>query len=298
MKIKQSPEDFYVRELISLDTKDSGRFLYFKLKKLDLTTPEAIKRVAIALSAKTKDFNYAGLKDRVAVTEQFVSWKGGSKARLQSVKLKGIDLEFVGFADKPIHLGQNEGNFFCIVVRDVSAIPEINPKFLNLYGEQRLKENNAEIGRALVKKDFKAAADLLKRQAHISDYSDPIAAIRTVPKKLLALMVHSFQSYLWNKAAILWSEKTDDNIALPVVGFGSEDIDEITAAILKEEGVFPRDFIIRELPDISSEGDKRNLFAYAKDLKVEKKGNSVVLEFSLPKGSYATELVRQGFCGV
>ncbi|MBW3019423.1 tRNA pseudouridine(13) synthase TruD, partial [Candidatus Woesearchaeota archaeon] len=165
MRIKQSPEDFYVKEIISLDTKESGKYLYFKLKKRDLTTLEAIKRLAIALKANSRDFNYAGLKDRVAVTEQCVSWKGGSKARL-NISLEGISVEFLGFADKPIYLGQNEGNFFRIVVRDANVL-DINPRFINLFGEQRLKGNNAEIGKALVKRDFKHAAELLQKQAHI-----------------------------------------------------------------------------------------------------------------------------------
>jgi len=299
MLIKQKPEDFYVKEILSLDVKDSGKYLYFILKKKDLTTIEAIKRLAIALKANIKDFNYAGLKDRVAVTEQYVSWKGGSKAKLESLLLDNMSFEVIGFGNNPLYLGQNDGNLFRIVVREVSAPENINPKFINLFGEQRLKENNAEIGKALIKRDFKKAAELLQKQAHIEiKGADYIGAIRSMPKKLLTLMVHSYQSYLWNKAAIEWANKTDENILLSVVGFGTEDIDDITKEILKEEGVSPRDFVVRELPDISSEGDKRNLYAVAKNLKIEKKDNSVVLEFSLPKGSYATEFVRQSFCGV
>jgi tRNA pseudouridine13 synthase len=294
MIIKQTPEDFYVREILTLDTK-TGKYLYFILKKRDLTTIEAIKRLAIALKANIKNFNYAGLKDRVAITEQYVSWKNGSKTKLESLTLDGMSFEVIGFGDKPIYLGQNEGNFFRIVVRDVDTLPDIKPKFVNLYGEQRLKEGNAEIGKALIKRDFKRAAELLQKQAHIEmKGTDYVGAIRSMPKKLLILMVHSYQSYLWNKVALEWA-KTDENISIPIVGFGTEDIDEITKAVLIEEGISPRDFIVREMPDISSEGDKRNLYATAKDLKIEKKENSVILEFSLPKGSYATEFVRQSF---
>lgn len=287
MRLKSVPEDFFVRELMSLNVKGSGRFLYFLLRKRDLTTLEALKRLSRAWRVPLKRFGFAGLKDRRAVTEQFVSVQGLSKGSLRS--LDDIDVSFVGFGDEPVRLGMHDGNFFRIVVREPPFVPSPIFRFRNLFGEQRFSGHNADVGRAIVKREWSDACALLQRLSLVDGCSSPLRSVRSVPLRLLKLFVHAYQSLLWNRAA-----SRAEGGSLPVVGFGS-DVDPLTQSVLDEEGVSPRDFIIREIPDISSEGAVRDVFVEVKGLRIEKKEDSVVLEFSLPPGSYATVLVRQLF---
>lgn len=287
MKIKSVPEDFVVEEILDLKLEESGPYSYFILKKANYNTVDALREVAKVLGIPVTAFNYSGLKDKIALTKQFCSVKNVSRKRLESIELDDVMVEFVGFGSKPIHIGQHEKNFFRIVVRDVQEMPSISPRFVNLFGEQRFGRQNAEIGRAIVKKEFSTACELLNIEGEC------VNSLRA-KLSLVRLCVNAFQSLIWNKAALVWASRTEGDMMLSLPGFGVE-IDDVTADILKEEGVTARDFIVREIPELSCEGIERALYVVAENLKVEKENNSVILEFVLPKGSYATEFVRQNF---
>ena len=296
--IKHIPEDFIVEEVSTIKPKESGPFVYFKLWKKDVSTLDALHYIAHDLHIPAKDIACAGNKDKIAITEQVCSART-TKERIERLSYQKMKLTFLGYGDEPVHLGDLEGNKFKIVVRNIEKLPQISPKFRNLYGEQRFSTKNIEIGRYIVKREFEKAALLIaklhtydKIKPHLNQH-DWVGALRCLPRKLLLLYVHAYQSYLWNKAAML----SNDEI-LPIVGFGTEVKDEITKKILAEENLKPSDFIIRELPEISAEGSERAVWAEAKDLKIcsleeDEEKKKVTLEFFLPKGSYATVFINQ-----
>ncbi|HLF54993.1 MAG TPA: tRNA pseudouridine(13) synthase TruD [Candidatus Nanoarchaeia archaeon] len=301
--IKHIPEDFLVNEVSTVKPENEGDFLYFRLLKKDITTFAALQRISVALRVPLKSLSFAGIKDKKAITEQTCSVRGVSRDRLERLAFENMKLEFLGFGDEPVHLGDLEGNKFKIVVRSLDNLPQISSKFRNLFGEQRFSTRNADIGRHIVKREFEQAARTIaelypvKVQSFL-DKNDWVGAIRSIQRKVLLLFVHAYQSLLWNKAvSVSKAEK------LPIVGFGSIVTDEVTKNILKEENLRPSDFVIREIPELSAEGSERDVWVEARDLKV---GNlesdeffsgkkKVVLEFFLPKGSYATEFIRQSF---
>jgi tRNA pseudouridine13 synthase len=64
----------------------------------------------------------------------------------------------------------------------------------------------------------------------------------------------------------------------------------ITNNILKEEGIQPRDFYIREMDELSAQGGFRQAPLLCRDFHYF---NSLVLSFKLSAGSYATILLRE-----
>lgn len=65
---------------------------------------------------------------------------------------------------------------------------------------------------------------------------------------------------------------------------------------MEKEKIKQRDFIVRRMPDLSSEGDVRKVFVKPENLQIEKIDKKIYkLRFFLPKGCYATELIRQMF---
>ena len=129
------------------------------------------------------------------------------------------------------------------------------------------------------------------------------------------LYLHSYQSYLWNKSVDLFiknfqkENKNKDELFLkemPLLGFDSdypEEFKEVVEKILKEEDISHRDFIIKYKPEFSLEGAKRRIFVKVEDLFIhtleqdelnQKKKKSKIF-FTLPKGSYATECIKQIF---
>ncbi|MBN2454488.1 tRNA pseudouridine(13) synthase TruD, partial [Candidatus Woesearchaeota archaeon] len=225
-----------------------------------------------------------------------------------------------GKGTEPLYLGCHEGNDFKITVRNLSeadlAIFKKNCdefranhfRFTNYFDSQRFSSNNAEVGKLLLKKDFRKAAELISGYPEIASHlegqkNDYVGALKELPKKTLMLYVHSYQSLLWNRMAEKLSGR---EIMLPLIGFGTEINDESIAKmaeeVLKEEGITQRDFIIRQLP-VSAEGSERSLSAAAKDFKASEAGedelnkgmSKIILSFSLQKGSYATIVVKNLF---
>lgn len=293
-KIKQKPEDFFVKEISNIELKKEGIYSYFILKKKSYTTMRALQHIAKVLKVPLKTLGFAGTKDKNAVTEQVVSAKNVSRERLESINLKDIKINFLGKGEKPASLGDLEGNYFEIIVREADSKPKKLEKFRNLFGEQRFSKNNAEVGKAILKKEFKKAAELADEN-DVNEYlkqnpNDFVGALRKIPIKILKIYVHAYQSYLWN----IFAEKSTKK-EIPIIGFGTETDDEIDK-LLEKEGMTTREFIIKAIPELTSEGDTRKVFAEVKDLKIEEIDEKTIkLSFILPKGSYATEFIRQTF---
>jgi|TARA_B100002003_G_C14103215_1_gene530602 tRNA pseudouridine13 synthase len=298
-KIKEIPKDFIVNEIPNLKLEKEGLYSIFLLEKEDLTTQLAIELVARNLKIRQKEIGYAGNKDKKAITSQYISIKN---IKPQDLELNKLKLTFKGKSFKPISIGALEGNEFIINVITEKQ-PKNITKIINYFGEQRFSTNNKNIGKLITKKDFKGAVELIikddqEKSKKILPYlekrkNDYIGALRLIPPKILKLYIHSYQSYLWNKLAKKESN-SKENKNLPVVGFGTNPSKEILD-LLKEENIKIRDFIIRQVPELTAEGTFRELYTEIKDLITKKTEKGYNLKFKLKKGSYATEVIRQLF---
>jgi len=303
-KIKQKPEDFSVKEISTIKIGDQGKYTYFLLRKRNYTTLRALEMTAKQLNIPLKKMGFAGNKDKKAITEQMCSAEGASETRLNNIKLKDISAEFKGKGSKPICLGDLKGNKFEIVIRNTDSKPKLRKTFVNYFGEQRFSKNNAEIGKAIVKKDFKKAIKLILEgkgtierevKKHLEKSPcDYIGGLKRIPKKILSIYIHAYQSLLWNKQA-----KNSSQEIIPIIGFDSQ----INKNIMQEEKIKCRDFIIKQMPELSFEGGERKRIVKAENASIselqEDEMNTgkkkIILKFSLPKASYATEYIRQLF---
>ena len=318
--LKELPEDFIVQEFPQRNFSEEGKYLVCLLKKKNYNTEDAVQAICKALGTVRRNISYAGNKDRKAVTHQYISLYMGSKERIENLDLKDIFLKPIGRINSPISLGDLKGNKFTIIVRNLEkdVSPKNIDKFPNYYDEQRFSKNNVRIGRAIIKKDFKSAADIIANE----DYKygnlvktvlekEPhnfIGSLQELPSKILLIYVHSYQSYLWNLEAEKYLEKNPDSEQrdLPLVGFyepEDEESRQITDSILKEENLVYRDFIVREIPSISMEGSTRKLFCNIFDLEFGKLEDDelnpgkkkLLVKFFLEKGSYATMAIKYLF---
>ncbi|MFH0869390.1 MAG: tRNA pseudouridine(13) synthase TruD [archaeon] len=169
MKIKQIPEDFVVNEIIKLKTSGSGDYTYFWLTKKNWTTLRAIVEIASRSHVSFKRFKFAGTKDKSAVTRQAVSVFKVQPEVLESLSIKDIKIEVIGFGNEAISLGTLTGNHFEIVVRDMKKgdfeiLKNNSAKIkksgcLNYFGPQRFGGGNtALIGKEIIKGRFEQAA--------------------------------------------------------------------------------------------------------------------------------------------
>jgi tRNA pseudouridine13 synthase len=177
---------------------------------------------------------------------------------------------------------------------------------------------------------------------HLVKHEDDfVGALYQLPKNLLMMFVHSYQSYVFNLALserlrsgmpmnepiegdlVLamdkrglpdrdrWIEAGPENIEklgkrcsegkafVSGALFGSKSIlakgemGELERTIIEKEDLRPKDFIIPKMPELSSEGTRRELLASVKEIDVQVLEDRVVLRFKLTKGCYATSLLRE-----
>ncbi len=299
MQLKKHTEDFVVNEISTIEPQNKGEYTYFKLCKTNRTTESVIQELCQIFRRPRKHFGYAGNKDKRAVTEQLCSVKG----TINHVKKNDFRIELVGYGDKPVSLGDLKENHFKIIARNTKKTPKTLPEILNYFGEQRfgMNHDNHIIGLHIIRGEFQKAAEKLNElsvekylEQHPNDY---VGALRTIPKKILRLYIHSYQSYLWNITLSKYQKKGD----IPLVGFGTEfkdkKIEKITTHLMEEDNVTKRDFIVREIPMLSSSGTTRTSYAKLKNLRITKVKENYQIEFSLAPGSYATIALDQIFGG-
>lgn len=304
--LKQQPEDFIVTEIPQNLSIGDGPYAYVKLTKKDYNTQKALDILANHCHKRIRDIGFAGNKDRQAITTQYISIKFVGKDVIESFSHPDIQLEYLGQLNHPISLGNLEGNHFDIVLRDVTKEPTPKKTFFNFFGEQRFSTNNAEMGKLLLQQKFKEAYELLLQTKLIKeeiDNADYVRTISTVPLKILTLLVNSYQSYLWNESVNRAVTEYGDNLPsneMPLVGFESElensPYEDILEELLQEEGMNQRSFIVPSLKQLSVGGSFREIIADVKDFTLQKIDDSTYeISFTLGKGSYATEVVRQLF---
>ncbi len=85
-------------------------------------------------------------------------------------------------------------------------------------------------------------------------------------------------------------------LTLPLIGFettieeGAQG--EMEWSILRDEGISPEDFRVSENPDLGSRGTRRAALCHVKP-QIRLEENLATLQFILPKGSYATVVLRE-----
>jgi tRNA pseudouridine13 synthase len=155
-----------------------------------------------------------------------------------------------------------------------------------------------------------------------------IAALRAVPIMIRRLFVQAYQAYIFNRClsrAIMRGEdllqpqaedlcfEMEGRItfgriikynphsntklvpAIRMAGYsfqpGKGRFENITRAILHEEKVAPKDFYIKEMQELSQQGGFRQASLWCTDFWYER--DPLRVSFKLPKGSYATTLLRE-----
>ncbi|MEK6932436.1 MAG: tRNA pseudouridine(13) synthase TruD [Nanoarchaeota archaeon] len=313
-KIKQIPEDFYVKELIKLNLKKQGKYKCYLLKKKNYNTLDAIELISRINKIPFKNFGYAGNKDKNAATEQFISVL--TNKNLENIKIDNIELTFLGCLDDRINLGNNLGNSFKIVIRNIDKKYDKINYIVNYFDEQRFSKNNVLVGKLFLQKKFKEICEILNL-----DTKSPINSLNNINKKLLKLYLNSFQSYLFNKALsnylktkykkhfslkyslgeLIFVDKFE-KIKSPLISFDAK-LDKNYSKILKDEGIKLEDFIIRAFPGLIEETSFRDVFVKVKNFKTLSYSKDELndgkfkqeVSFSLPKGCYATILIKQMF---
>ncbi|KAI9842683.1 MAG: hypothetical protein M1837_006968 [Sclerophora amabilis] len=167
-----------------------GEHLHFTIHKENKDTMEVVSFLARDMKLNPKSFNFAGTKDRRAVTVQRASAYRLTKGKMiaTSKKLRGSALGGYEYRPHRLELGDLTGNEFLITLRDCQFSNDTNRTsqravfdtvmgrltglsqngFLNYYGLQRFgtfATRTDIIGVKMLQSDFKAACDIILHYA-------------------------------------------------------------------------------------------------------------------------------------
>ena len=117
MKVKRVPEDFRVEEIPLVNGGDRGRFVFYRLTKRGLGTLEAVEAICRRWNLAGRRVSYGGLKDRHAVTTQYLTIIDGPE---QALRETSFELEPCGRLESPYGPAHFRGNRFEVVLRDLS----------------------------------------------------------------------------------------------------------------------------------------------------------------------------------
>src|SRR3954453_8478003 len=84
-KIKTNPEDFEVEEIPAYEPSGQGDFLYLWVQKRGVGAEYFVRQLARRLDVPAGEVGTAGLKDRHAITRQWVSVPAACEPRLAAV---------------------------------------------------------------------------------------------------------------------------------------------------------------------------------------------------------------------
>ena len=178
MKLRRLPEDFQVEELSDIAVS-TGPFALYRLTKKSIGTPEAINAVVERWKVHRKRVSFGGLKDRHAVTIQYLTIHGGPR---KALRRNSMELEYLGQIPAPFTPADFHSNRFHLVMRDMqdaevekaqTAIGHVQQAGLpNYFDDQRfgsLGESGDWIARAWCLGDWERALWLALADPHVND---------------------------------------------------------------------------------------------------------------------------------
>lgn len=191
-RVRESPEDFVVEELPIYGPSGAGEHVLCSIEKREITTNEAIQRLAQALGVPRGGFGYAGLKDAHAVARQQLSIQGADPSAVLALEIPGLRVLAAERHARKLRVGHLRGNRFRIRLRglepgreaDLAAVLDVLTRrgVPNWFGPQRFGRHGDT---------WKLGRDLLQGGAR--------KARKRRSLGLLRFYVSAWQSWLFNQ---------------------------------------------------------------------------------------------------
>ncbi len=162
--LRARDEDFLVDEEPAYLPSGTGDHVYVRIEKRGLTTRHAVQQIARALGVNDRDIGVAGMKDRHAVTRQWISLPPPTTVEAaQAISVPDLTVLEVSRHGNKLRTGHVRANRFVLRVTGAEAGAALRAQAIlarlaeapgapNWYGEQRFGRDgdNAVKGRELV----------------------------------------------------------------------------------------------------------------------------------------------------
>ena len=187
-RIRSTPADFNVTEILGWDLSGDGEHDYLWIEKTGANTEWVARQLARHAEVPAKDVGYAGLKDRHAVTRQWFSVPRWHAPDWSALVVDGVQVIEVARHQKKLRRGAHRGNRFRIVLRGeaigrheeelAARMETIRAQGVpNYFGDQRFGRDGANL-----------------------ELADAWAAGKRLPRHKRSLAISTMRSFLFNES--------------------------------------------------------------------------------------------------
>lgn len=317
-RFKEEIDDFVVEEVPAYEPSGTGEHLFLWIEKRDLGAEFFQRQLAQRLAIRPEEIGMAGLKDRRAITRQWVSVPCSAEVNLPSVNgadLRVLKVERHGNKLRPGHL---RGNRFRMRLRGVS-LPDgelvrqyqrrlQGEGFPSYYGEQRFgrERETLELGLRLLRGEPPPRNRFLHKLALSAVQSELFN--RCLAERLKRGQLHRVLAgdvlHKWPAGGMFLATQPEVEQARlnrrevvptgPMFGkkmmAAAGEAAELENSVLQEAGLATEAF---HSAGRLLQGTRRNLLCFVDDLEMELEGADLRIHVTLPAGVYATVLLRE-----
>lgn len=321
-QFKASADDFQVTEQLELPVTDEsqqiGEHQWLWVKKTGANTAFVAGQLAKFAGVKERDVSFSGLKDRHAVTYQWFSVQLPGQALLpwETLEHPEFSVEKAALQPKKLKTGTHRANHFVLKIRQIDDVEAFNQRWLqiveqgvpNYFGAQRFGHNGQNIEQA--KRWF---AGQLKRRLNRNQIglylsaarsflfnqvvSERISQQRLTPELGDAVMLQGSQSFFvvdtLDASLLERYSQGDIMLTAPLPGndkwASTEAIAELEQSICQQ---YPE--LMKGLAKQRIDHARRPLLLKLQSPQLRwLTDDCAELEFSLPRGSFATSVLRE-----
>jgi tRNA pseudouridine13 synthase len=316
-RLRVSPEDFQVEEILGYDADGAGEHVLLWVEKRGANTDWVARELARFAGVAPVAVGYAGMKDRHAVTRQTFSVQLAGKPDPDWSAFPHAEVKVLAATrhSRKLKRGALRGNRFVLVLREVQGDRAAAEQVLqqiaargvpNYYGEQRFGREGGNVAQA--------RAMFAGRRVERDKRSFLLSAARSqIFNEVLAARV---ERHVWDKplAGEIWSlagsrswfgpepftdvlaerlARGDIHPSGPLWGQGEPPTQDEAGALEREIGAAYQD-LVDGLTAARMDQERRPLRLLPQNLKWRwLDGDALELVFELPAGTYATVVVRE-----
>ena len=319
-RLKERPEDFVVEEIPAYLPSGEGEHLFLWIEKRDISVEFLKRHLSRTLDLSQRDIGMAGIKDRRAVTRQWISVPRRVEpdiGRIETEDLRILEARPHGNKLRTSHL---KGNRFSILLRtgnpprDLATAAAVRERLLeqglpNFFGEQRFGRQGETLadGLALLRGERRGRTPGWKRRFLLSAVQSWLfnqALGRRMRSKTLHRVLPGDVMQVVVSGGLFVAEEVDaeqerfDRAEIVATGplFGPKMRSpeakpaEVEAAILEAAGLSPAMF---ERHKKLVPGARRPYIVRLERLDVESAPEGLQFDMTLPAGTYATVVLRE-----
>lgn len=316
--IRAHLEDFFVDEIPPCQPDGEGEHALLKIEKRGSNTEWIARQLAKLAGVHHRDVSYAGQKDRHAVTRQWFSVRLAGKPEPDWKALKSDELKVLESArhGRKLRRGALRGNRLVIRVRELTGDRDALEEHLgqiqvhgipNYFGEQRFGHDesnltaaqnlfNGSLGRVSRQRRglyISAARSLLfnhvlARRVALENWNQILEGEQVA----LDGSTRRFHAEAPDGEILARTQAMDIHPSGPLWGKGDAGVTSKVAEVEHRALTTLGDWQAG-LEHCGAKMDRRALRAPVRELDWEITGDQLVLRFILPRGSYATAVLRE-----